>query len=526
MIPRIASPLLVGLALLVTGCDPCAGTVSCETGPAIRASGRIVHFPSGASASGVRVTITSGASTASATTDGDGFWNVELPSTASAGGTAIASAEVMEPGASAPYRVNDLALPITRRRGDGVDLGRWYSHPEVRFVGELKPRLGVDLTGASVQVDRTGGVDGELHGATASITAGGRFYVEGTARTTGLMTVRLTVVGPYLARPYVRDGIQVVVMHRDTVPTVQGTYGIGSSFLYVARIFRRGLDTPLQGVTAVFRRRSGIAVAVDSVKSVSTADGLVLLQLAPKPNLSGEVVGDLELRPPSPMPARTITAIRLVTQEDDSVRLAGSYGVGVQVRYAFEFFRRSALTPAANVDVEFRPTAGPLTTTITGRTDSNGIFGVTAPLPSAGTVVGDLTVRFLEPRAPEVRTGFRLVAAADDSVRAGGYLGVGPSLLYVGTVQDAGDLSPITQGTAEFRRTGGIAVEQTVYSWPLNSLGLFRMAPTPLADGEVVGDVTFRLQAPYRDTTFTDVRLTTFAADSGRAGPIFRVRRP
>jgi hypothetical protein len=52
------------------------------------------------------------------------------------------------------------------------------------------------------------------------------------------------------------------------------------------------------------------------------------------------------------------------------------------------------------------------------------------------------------------------------------------------------------------------------------------MSPTPLADGEVVGDLTLRLAAPYRDTTFTNVRLTTFANDSGRAGPVFRVRRP
>lgn len=523
MIRRFTIPLLAGLMAVAAGCDPCAGTVSCETGPTVRVSGRIVHFPTGASAAGVRVSLTTGAATAAATSDRDGFWTVELPAPADAGGQVTASAEVSAPGASTTYQVANLVLPVTRRRGDGMDLGRWYSRPAVRFVGELRARPGINLTGASLQADRSGGVEGDLSVST-SVGADGRFYIEGTARATGKMILRLTVTGPRLSRAYVRDGVEVPVVYRDTVPTVQGTYSIGSGLLYVARIFRRGPDTPLAGVTAVFRRRSGISVAVDSVKSISTADGLVSLQLTPNGN--GEVVGDLELRPPFPIPARTITGIRLATMEDDSVRLAGSFGVGVQVRYAYEFFRRSALTPAANVEVEFRPTSGPLSAVITGRTNAAGIFGVTAATTSAGTVTGDLTVRYLDPRPPEVRTGLQLAAVADDSIRYGGYLGVGPSLLYVGTVQDAATFAPIASGTAEFRRTAGIAVEQAVFSWPINAVGLFRMSPTPLADGEVVGDVTLRLTAPYRDTTFTNVRLTTFANDSGRAGPIFRVRRP
>ncbi len=524
MIQRFALLLLAALVVGSTGCDPCAGTLSCDIVPTVRASGRIVHFPSGGSAAGVRVSVTTDGATAAAMTDRDGFWTVELPAPVDAGGQVTASAEVLAVGASKAYQIGELVLPVSRRRGDGMDVGRWYSRPVVRFVGELRARPGINLTGASVQVDRSGGVEGDLSGVTTSVGSDGRFYVEGMAHATGKMTLRLTVTGPKLSRAYVRDGVEVSVMYRDTVPTLQGTYSIGSGLLYVARIFRRGPDTPLEGVTAVFRRRSGISVAVDSVKSISTSDGLVSLQLTPNGN--GEVVGDLELRPPSPIPARTITGIRLTTMEDDSVRLAGSYGVGVQVRYAYEFFRRSAFSPAANVEVEFRPTSGPLSTVMSGRTNAAGIFGVSAAVTSTGTVIGDLTVRYLDPRPPEVRTGFRLVAAADDSVRNGGSLGVGPSLLYVGTVQDAASFAPVSSGTAEFRRTSGIAVEQAVFSWPINTLGLFRMSPTPLADGEVVGDVTLRLAAPYRDTTFTNVRLTTFANDSSRAGPIFRVRHP
>lgn len=524
MIRRFLALSATGLLLTATACDPCAGTLSCETGPRLRATGRIVAFPSGEAVPGVRITITAAGATTTATSDGDGFWVVDLPAPADAPAEVAASADVLAPGDAVAYHVDDLKLPVVQRRGDGIDLGRWYPHPELRFIGELRPRPGINLAGASVQADRTGGVEGEVAGVKSSVSTGGQFYIEAPARATGIMTLRLTITGPRLARAYIRDGVQVRVMHRDTVPGVQGTYSVGSGLPYVVRIFRRGPDTPLAGVTAVFRRKSGVSVTVDSVKSVSTADGLVSLQLTPTG--SGEVVGDLELRPPSPVPSRTITGIRLATVDDDSLRLAGVFGVGVQVRYAYNLFIRSALAPAANVDVEFRPVSGPLTTAIVGRTGTDGLFGVTAAVNATGTVVGDLTVRYLPPRAPEVRTGLQLIAANDDSVRLGGVFGIGPSLLYVGTVQDIVNFTPITSGTAEFRRTGGIAVQQAIFSWPINSLGLFRMSPTPLADGEVVGDLTFRLPSPYRDTTFTNVRLTTFTNDSTRAGPIFRVRRP
>lgn len=524
MIRGFSILLAIGLLFVAGACDPCAGTVSCETGPSLRATGRIVAFPSGEAVSGVRITITAAGATTAATSDGDGFWAVELPAPADASAEVTASADVLAPGAAVAYHVDALKLPVVRRRGDGIDLGRWYSHPELRFIGELRARPGINLTGASVQADRTGGADGTVAGVKATVSTGGQFYLEAPARATGIMTLRLTITGPRLSRAYVRDGVQVRVMHRDTVPGVQGTYAVGIGLPYVVRIFRRGPDTPLAGVTAVFRRKSGVSVAVDTITSVSTVDGLVSLQLSP--NGSGELVGDLELRPPSPIPARTITNIRIGTVEDDSLRLAGVFGVGVQVRYAYDFFMRSALVPAASIDAEFRPTSGPLVTTIVGRSGTDGRFGVTAAVNAAGTVVGDLTVRYLPPRAPEVRSGLRLIAANDDSVRSGGVFGVGPSLLYVGTVQDIVGFTAITSGTAEFRRTGGIAVQEAVFSWPINTFGLYRMSPTPLADGEVVGDLTFRLPLPYRDTTFTNVRMTTFTNDSTRVGPVFRVHRP
>lgn len=524
MIRRFALPMLAVWALALTACDPCAGTLSCTTAATVRASGRIVSSPAGTSAPGVRVTITAGESNAEATSDGDGFWALEFAAPTGASGQVTASADVQAPGASSAYHVDGLVLPVTRRRGDGIDLGRWYSEPQLRFIGELHARFGIDLTNATVQADRTGGVDGDVNGVKFNVGTGNQFYIEGPARAMGKMTLRLTISGPKFPVTYVRSGVQAVVMYKDTIPRVQGTYAVGNALLYVARVYRRGTDSVLAGVTGVFRRRSGVAVTVDSVKSVSTADGLVSLQLIPKD--AGEVVGDLELRPPAPLPARTITGIRLSTVDDDSLRLGGVYGVGAQVRYAFDLFRRTSFAPADDVAVEFRPTSGPLTTVLSGRTNASGTFGVTAPVNSAGTVVGDLTVRYLDPRPPETRTGLRLIAAADDSVRYGGYLGIGPSLLYVGSVQDAITWLPITSGTAEFRRTSGVAVEQAVFSWPITADGYFRIAPTPLADGEVVGDLTLRLSAPYRDTTFTNIHLATFTADSGRAAPVFRVSRP
>jgi hypothetical protein len=140
-------------------------------------------------------------------------------------------------------------------------------------------------------------------------------------------------------------------------------------------------------------------------------------------------------------------------------------------------------------------------------------------------VEGVLTARPPGGGAPVTLGPVRLRTAADDSVRFAGRWNVGPSLLYVGELlTDAG--TPVVGARVEFRRTGGIATASGVLAETTNEAGRFRLAPAPLASGEVVGDLHVFPRAPLRDTVIANVRLQTFESDEVRLRDVWRLPVP
>jgi hypothetical protein len=114
---------------------------------------------------------------------------------------------------------------------------------------------------------------------------------------------------------------------------------------------------------------------------------------------------------------------------------------------------------------------------------------------------------------------------ADDSVRLAGRWKVGPSLLYVGELLRDDD-TPVEGARVEFRRTGGIATRESVLTERTDAVGRFRLAPTPLAGGEVIGDLHVFPPAPLRDTVIVNVRLQTFESDEVRLRDVWRLPVP
>jgi hypothetical protein len=375
--------------------------------------------------------------------------------------------------------------------------------------------------GVSVTFRRTGGVPVATDSLRSVSTADGLVSLRLEPLAAGLVVGDLEIRPPAPFVPEVVRNLRLTTVDDDVLRSA-GAVAAGPWLPYAVRLYRRGTDSAMAGVRGVFRRRSGVATAADTLASVSTPEGLLSLQLAPL--ATGEVVGDLELVPPAPLAPLTVRNLRLEAVLSDSLRQVANVGLGAQLRYAVRLFERGSLRPLpAEVAVEFLPDSGPLPSLARGRTGADGVAGITGPATAAGDVVGDLLVRWNAPRAPE-RRRLRVRAFEDDSVRFAGSYGVGPSLLYLGLVRDAGTNAVVTGGVAEFRRTGGIAVREAVFTWAITTDGLFRIAPTPLEDGEVEGTLTLRLPAPYADTTFAGVRLATFTTDDTRPGPTFFVR--
>lgn len=514
--------LILGAA---SACEPCSGVAACEVTPAARVSGRIVEFPSRRAVARAEVTLSATVGTPPLTvrTDAEGYWSAILPKAIPGVDTLTLEVQVTAPGATDGYRVPGVRVPVSRAREDAVWVGRWFSTPYVRFIGEARRRNGQRLAGAELTVTRVGGAAAAFDVVRTTVSPDGIFYLEAPARDAGGMVLRLEARSPGSDRVLVRQTLGVQVMHQDTVPLFQGIAGFGPSLEYVIGVFDRFTDRPVSGVRVTLRRTGGVPTVEPSVTGVTNADGYVYLGMTP--DAAGELIGDLELVPPAPRPSTVIQGFRWSTFDSDSLRLGRMIRLGAMIRSAVVLFERATRQPLANAEVEFVPTVGPLTTPLTGRTDGGGVVGFVAQTLVAGVVTGDLIVRPAPPLAPDVLRGVQFLAAEDDEVRLAAVGLVGPALLYIGIVTDAANRR-ITSGKIEFRRTGGVRVRDPVFEWAIDGNGAFRIAPTPLEDGEVVGDLTLRLPSPYRDTTLTNVRLATFRTDENRFAGFFRVANP
>jgi hypothetical protein len=178
--------------------------------------------------------------------------------------------------------------------------------------------------------------------------------------------------------------------------------------------------------------------------------------------------------------------------------------------------------------VRFRRTGGIalVRDTSSARSVDWGGFEISPPTRAEGIVEGELTAVAPDGVTTSPLGTVRLRTAADDSVRFAGGFRVGPSLLYVGELLRADGGRPIADARIEFRRTSGIAVAESLLVERSNADGRFRLAPTPLASGEVVGDLRVFPPAPLRDTIFTNVRLTTFDSDEVRLRDVWRLAPP
>lgn len=165
VVPARAAGLAMGAALLVllSGCDPCSGVLSCSPGPYLAVDGRMVDSSHGLPLPGVSIQIvrTAGIAiardSASSVTGADGTWHIDLDPLDA--GTLYADIEVSPPG-SPSYRLSDVPLVTSDHRGDGRLNQRWVPFVSIDAFGEFYFGGSQDVraAGATVQFHRTGGV--------------------------------------------------------------------------------------------------------------------------------------------------------------------------------------------------------------------------------------------------------------------------------------------------------------------------------------------------------------------------------
>jgi hypothetical protein len=426
-----------------------------------------------------------------------------------------------------PLVVRGVRLPVryTDRRpalDRSVRIGTALAHTvEFRYRATRER-----VVGAEVEFRRTGGL------ALEQPTFSGRTDLNGQlvlvlipeTESAGEVVGDVTVRPPAPAPPFVIRGVRVRTYDSDDLPFL-GVLGVGFQAGGVGELVFRGDRSPLADVAVVFERTGGVAANPTRVATRTLADGRFGFTLPT--DAEGDVVGDLLVSVPGAATPTRLPGVRLRSAGDDSLRALGRFGVGEQVLYVGRLVQRATAAPAVGWSVTFQRTGGIalLRDTVTSTSVSWGGFEIAPATRAVGELEGVLTARPPD-GGPPVRLGaVRLRTAADDSVRFAGTWTVGPSLLYVGELLRADGL-PVDGARIEFRRTRGVATAEAVLTERTGPTGRFRLAPTPLAAGEVVGDLHVFPPAPLRDTVFTDVRLQTFEGDDVRLRDVWRLPVP
>ena len=395
----------IGAVGVLSACDPCTGVAGCAGSPRLSLSGRIVHESTGRGAGGVIVDLVrvAGAQlerdSVRVTTDSEGLFQISIPAIE----TGEVSVDLTVKHASGSYRVRDMPMTVTSRRGEGHVLRPWSTEPRLPDLGMTyrrgNPR--VALSGAAIEFRRTGGneVIG-LENGVYRTTAGPDGWFElfgGRVKPSGAEDVvgDLIIQGPPPIGTYVHTGVRIapIVVFRDA-PALR-TFGVGPNIEYHFETMYRGrYGVVVPDVRIEFTRTGGISVTEESWSGTTDERGRIAFRGAA--DQPGVLYGTLKVIPPAP--AKTYErSIALQTFDEEGARFWGVLGIGPGLPYYLVLRRNGA--PIAGVEVEMVRTGG-ITIhpdRMTGTTNDSGMVLLTPEPKSEGELLANIVVR---PPAP------------------------------------------------------------------------------------------------------------------------------
>ena len=411
--PVVVRRWLVLLALIpaaaASGCDPCFGVVACEGEPRINYEGEIVLHLTDIGVPGTRIDFirTGGVEiepdSFSTVTNDFGLFTVEARATSP--GEVVGDIVVYPPPpvndslrVLPPYRVRDLRLTTTERRGEARFFERWVADPYLDYALELVVRESGQLVppGALVEVTKVSGIKVVPDHFFVISGPGGRIPISVKAHEAGDIVFDLNVLIPDVAPVFPIPGIQLTTRYVEGETTFAGQLPVGVTMGYVGELYYRDTQQRAAGVQVEFRQTGGPELR--DTRFTATTDGFGRFPIMPRPYGPGEVTGTLQLRPPAPYAATSIE-IRMSPSTSPRVELLGVWGLGTNLGHLGELVFADTRRPAAGVQVEFRRTEGiaiePETLTVT--TDAEGRFRLIPRPLGKGTVSGHLVIR---PPAP------------------------------------------------------------------------------------------------------------------------------
>lgn len=408
------------------------------------------------------------------------------------------------------------------------------SGPQLSLEGSLVSHLnGQVQAGVRVDVIRTGGVGLDPDSSSTTTDRNGHWQLSARATSPGEVVVAIAI------HPREFDGYRVADQHfqvkeRRGDGYILPTWVVDPHYPYTAELYYRGpTDIRVANAPITFVRRSGVSLYLSTGVVTNFYGGktdgagrIVLFDVGAHGVTLGQTTGDLVVSLPSPfvddtVHGVTLSNVYLLHQPVSVLR----YGVGPSLLYAGGVTERRNGRPAAGLSVAFHRTSGIQTDPVSfsTTTDAAGRFLFPLRALGEGSVTGDLEIT-PSLGSPVTVKNVLLRPHHDDGVPFFGVWAVGPALPWVALVQIGGH--GVAGVTADFHRTGGIAVTPSDYTTTSNSDGYLQLNPQPQAVGTVEADVTVHGPAPFGDVKF-HVRLNTVENDvDGGVIAQFNLDRP
>lgn len=321
--------------LLLAACDPCSGLGACEA-PQVRYAGTVSKRFPGGPAEGVRVEFarTGGVELEPGALEGraDAAGEFILQGRARAEGEVVGTLSFFPPEPIPPVRIEGVRLATSRAPGELRKLGDWkVPYPYLNYQVELRHlATGKPAAGVEVEFRRTGGIP--VYPDTFRVTADERGFVLLRPRTSmvGEVVGELEVfpLPPY--RAFTVPSVRLATFVEEGQTSVLKVR-VGSHLPYwISLVWKetgQGVEKGrgIEGAEVEFRRTGGILIFPE--RYTSRSDRFGTAGLHPVPLSSGEVVGDVVIRPPPPGRDTTVTGVRLKTYEQEYVHWLGWWEV-------------------------------------------------------------------------------------------------------------------------------------------------------------------------------------------------------
>ena len=358
-------------------------------------------------------------------TGADGRVRLDPPASVDAPGVLVGDLTVRSPTLKQPFVIKGIQLPSfdsDEIRFLGV-FGVGYA---VQTAGELYSRgAHTDIPGADVTFVPTGGVPVPQSSYVTQSLPNGWFGLNFVTDTNGPVIGDLSVRLPGAATPTVFHGVRFQATANDSVQYA-GKFSFGAQIAYVGVLLNRGTGTAAVGYSVTFHRTGGIHLLVDTTRAAVESWGG--FGISPPTAEEGTVTGTLTAHEPGTGRDIPLGAVTLETLASDTVRLAGTWGVGPSLLYVGELRRADTGQPIVGAVAEFRRTGGIATADTSAGEASNadGRFRMALKPLAAGDVIGDLYVHPPAPLRDTVYRSIRLPTFETDEVKLAGVWFVAP----------------------------------------------------------------------------------------------------